>query len=130
MRKTSFKFPKKLPKKCNGFKRSGVDPEFGNHCWAWTGCQSIKNVIRGSCFTCPERGVADSITALIGALHELPRAGNAGNIYVGGSNVSSANGFVLAAGEETPPLNVDNLTDVYIDADNNGEGISYIYVIP
>lgn len=55
-------------------------------------------------------------------------AGNTGTIYVGGSNVSAANGYELVAGEPIS-LDVDNLTDVYIDAGVNGEGVSYIYVM-
>ena len=54
-------------------------------------------------------------------------AGNTGNIYVGGSGVTSSNGFVLAAGD-TVSIDTDNLSDVYIDADNSGEGVSYLII--
>ena len=55
-------------------------------------------------------------------------AGNTGDIYVGGADVAAANGFVLAA-TESISLDVDNLTDVWIDAAVNGEGVSYIYLV-
>lgn len=51
--------------------------------------------------------------------------GNAGNIYVGDSSVTSSNGFVLGAGESVT-LNVTDVTDVSIDSDNNGEGVSWV----
>lgn len=51
--------------------------------------------------------------------------GNAGNIYVGDSNVSSSNGFVLAAGESVS-MPVNDVSKIHIDADNNGEGVSWI----
>lgn len=56
-------------------------------------------------------------------------ATNTGDIYVGGSTVAAANGYVLAAGELVS-LDVDDLMDVYIDAAVNGEGVSFIYVVP
>lgn len=52
-------------------------------------------------------------------------SGNAGNIYVGDSDVDSSNGFVLGAGESIS-LPVADVADVHIDADNNGEGVSWI----
>lgn len=55
--------------------------------------------------------------------------GNTGTIYVGGSNVSSSNGYELSSSEPVS-LDVDNLTDVYIDASVAGEGVSFIYVTP
>jgi len=57
---------------------------------------------------------------LIKALH-----GNTGAIYVGDSVVDSTDGFVLFPGESVS-LAVTNLNIPYIDADNSGEGVSYI----
>lgn len=51
--------------------------------------------------------------------------GNAGSIYVGDSTVASGNGFVLGAGESIR-LHVTDVADVHIDADNAGEGVSWI----
>ena len=53
-------------------------------------------------------------------------ADNTGNIYVGGKTVSSIYGFILATSEEVTVF-VDNVdTDLYIDSDVDGEGVSFI----
>lgn len=53
-------------------------------------------------------------------------AGNGANIiFVGGSDVSSANGHRLAANEETVVL-VSDVMNVWIDADANAKGVSWI----
>ena len=60
--------------------------------------------------------------------------GNGGDIYVGANNsVASTTGYILTAGE-TVELDVSDeeydvrldLTQIWIDADNNGEGVSYL----
>lgn len=50
---------------------------------------------------------------------------NTGWIYVGANPVTSATGYVLSAGEEVF-VEVGNLSQIYIDASVNGEGVSYI----
>jgi len=62
----------------------------------------------------------ESVT--IKALHA-----NTGMIYVGDSGVDSTNGFVLDAGE-TVSMDVDNLADIYIDADTSTDGVSFLYI--
>ena len=52
---------------------------------------------------------------------------NTGNIFLGDSTVSSANGRILAPGD-TLDLAIDNLNRLYIDAAVDGEGISYLWV--
>jgi hypothetical protein len=52
---------------------------------------------------------------------------NTGLIYVGTSTVSSADGFQLSAGDSVS-LDVDNLTDVYVDSAVDTEGVSYLYI--
>lgn len=64
-------------------------------------------------------------TAANGELAIRADSGNAGDIYVGDSDVDSSNGFVLGAGESIS-LPVADVADVHIDADNNGEGVSWI----
>ena len=50
---------------------------------------------------------------------------NTGKVYVGNSSVSSSNGVELEAGDAIG-IDIDNLNKIYIDADNDGEGVSYI----
>lgn len=54
------------------------------------------------------------------ALHD-----NTGMVYVGANPVTSSTGFELAAGEEVF-LEVSSLASVYVDAAEDGEGVSYI----
>jgi hypothetical protein len=54
---------------------------------------------------------------------------NTGTIYVGGSAVTSTNGFPLGAGESVS-LDVANLNTVYVNAGNNNDGVRYIWVAP
>lgn len=51
---------------------------------------------------------------------------NTGTVYVGDGTVSSSNGFELDSGEQSPPLKVDDVSDISIDVDNGGEGVSWI----
>ena len=51
---------------------------------------------------------------------------NAGNIYLGGSGVDNTSGKIPPGG--IMPCGPCNLSEVYIDADNSGEGISYFMV--
>ena len=64
-------------------------------------------------------------TTLYSGVRVKALAGNGGWIYVGGTTVSSANGFVLDAGEEVF-LEVSNLATVWVDSSVNTEGVSYI----
>ena len=50
---------------------------------------------------------------------------NTGLVYVGGSAVSSANGYELNAGEAID-LDINKLASVYIDVQVNGEGVGFI----
>ncbi len=50
---------------------------------------------------------------------------NTNNVYVGLNGVTTLTGFQLDAGQEIF-LKVDNLATVFIDADTNGEGVSFV----
>ena len=52
---------------------------------------------------------------------------NTGTIYVGGSGVTSTNGFPLVAGESIN-LDVANLNAIYINASVNNDSIRYVWV--
>lgn len=53
--------------------------------------------------------------------------GIGGEIYVGDSNVSASNGFVLGGGSEVE-LNVTDVSNVWIDSDTNGLEASWVVV--
>ncbi len=48
--------------------------------------------------------------------HATVRAasGNPGDLYVGPSNVAVGTGFILDAGDETPPIPIDDLSKLYV----------------
>lgn len=56
---------------------------------------------------------------------------NANGVAVGGdavdATVATGSGILLYAGDWTPPLEIDDLIDVYVDALANGEGVRFIY---
>lgn len=66
-----------------------------------------------------------SSTALTSGVTVKALHGNTGMVYVGANPVTSSTGFVLDAGESIF-IETDNLADIYIDVDTNGEGVSYI----
>lgn len=54
-------------------------------------------------------------------------ASNSGIIYIGTSAVDNTNGYELLPGESVT-LDVDNVADIYIDAEYNTNGVSYICI--
>lgn len=58
-------------------------------------------------------------------------AGNSGDIYVGGYDVASTNGYVLDAGEvlkiEASPYTLVDLKDIYVDTSSNGDTVTVFY---
>lgn len=53
-------------------------------------------------------------------------SGNAGTVYVGfDSSVSSSDGFELGPGSSVS-MAVSEVSNVYVDADNSGDGVSWI----
>ena len=52
-------------------------------------------------------------------------AANLGTVYLGGVYVNAANGFPLAA-SEVINLAIDNVHRLYLDADNDGDGVAYL----
>lgn len=64
-----------------------------------------------------------------GAIIIKALVGNAGNVYVGNDgagDVTSSNGFELQPGEVVIFDHLANLSNLILDADNNGEGVSWI----
>lgn len=77
--------------------------------------------------TTPGTAVQVASTTAIGSITVKALASNAGKIYVGTSSVSSSNGFQLAAGDSVS-LDINDPSKVWLDADNAGEGVTYIYL--
>lgn len=55
-------------------------------------------------------------------------ATNTGNVFVGGTTVSSARGAVLEQARSVV-LWIDNLNKIYVDAASSADGVSYVYVV-
>ena len=54
---------------------------------------------------------------------------NAGNVYIGNDgagDVTSSNGLEMAAGDAVVFDFVGNLASIFIDSDNNGEGVAWL----
>lgn len=76
--------------------------------------------------TTPGTAVALAATqALLSGLTVKARAANTGLVFVGASDVSSANGFELAAGEQLF-IEVGDVATVFVDAAVGGEGVAWI----
>lgn len=56
-------------------------------------------------------------------------AANTGNIFVGGSTVSSTSGMILEQARSTDWFPIDDLSKIYIDAANNNDKVQYAYVV-
>ena len=57
------------------------------------------------------------------------KAGNTGNVFVGGVNVSSSRGMVLEQARSTDWMQIDNLNKIYVDVATGGDGVQYAYVV-
>jgi hypothetical protein len=55
------------------------------------------------------------------------KAANTNKIYIGGSTVDSSNGTFIYA-SQTIVIDIDDLAEIYIDADTSTEGVQYSYV--
>ena len=76
--------------------------------------------------------LSSSDTAAISLTIQAKR-GNTNAVFVGGSTVASTNGISLTAGQTWEYTSAGReeavlLSDVYIDATTNGEGITFNYV--
>jgi len=61
------------------------------------------------------------------AIHAV--AGNAGVVYIGNTgadDVASTNGFEMSAGETIVLSYVENLSDIYVDAANSTEYVTWL----
>ncbi len=54
--------------------------------------------------------------------------GNSNNVYVGGPNVLTTTGFMLDAGEVTPPIHIDDLSKVWVIGGAASQGYSWLAI--
>jgi len=57
------------------------------------------------------------------------KSGNTGNVFVGGATVSSSRGMVLEQARSSDWFPIDDLSKIYVDAANNGDGVQFSYVV-
>ena len=74
--------------------------------------------------------VALSTSQRVKALTIIAKAGNTGQVYIGGSDVSSSTNDGLDAGETISfeAVNWMDIADIFVDADTNGEGVDFYAV--
>jgi len=58
----------------------------------------------------------------------IAKENNTGNIYIGGSTVSSTSYGAKLSTLDSITLSISNTNLIYIDSDNNGEGVTYIAI--
>ncbi len=91
--------------------------------------EATPSTLRNGRKTVAVAGTAEALAASTAILAVTVKAlrTNTNNIYVGTSSVTSANGFVLSRGSSVS-FAFDNLADIFINADTNGEGVTYLAV--
>lgn len=57
------------------------------------------------------------------------KAGNTGNVFVGGSTVASTRGMVLEQARSTDWFPIDDLNKVFVDVGTGGDGVQFTYVV-
>ena len=77
-------------------------------------------------------GTAEAISSSqrVHSVTIIAKAGNTGNVYVGGSDVATTTNDGLPAGDtlSIEALNWLDLNDIYIDVDTDGEGVD-VYAV-
>ena len=89
----------------------------------------VPNAVTQSTKDITTSGTAEALAASTTAIKYViitAKSTNTGNVYIGGSGVTTSNGHPLAAGESVT-LWIDDLSEVEADVDNNGEGVRMIY---
>jgi len=81
-----------------------------------------------------DNDTAGTAVILFTAAHSIEvivkaKSTNDGMVFVGDSDVTTATGYILDAGEEVT-IKLDHLSDsIYFDVDTSGEGVSYLTVV-
>jgi hypothetical protein len=69
-----------------------------------------------------------STSTPITAVMVIAKSGNTGTIWLGGSTVAVNRGRPLLA-LQAETIQINDLNKVYIDADTNGSGVTFLYVL-
>ncbi len=62
-------------------------------------------------------------------INVFAKSGNTGNVFVGGSTVSSSRGMVLEQARSTDWFPIDNVNKVYVDVATNDDGVTFAFVV-
>jgi hypothetical protein len=68
--------------------------------------------------------VALGATIAIRRVHLKAKENNLGDIYVGGSDTQA---YTLLPGDRLPPIEINDLSKVFIDSQEDGDGVEWIY---
>lgn len=90
----------------------------GNRSSITTGEKTV--LIAGTAEQLPDIEVPEGFEAVITAKH-----GNAGRVYIGGNKEEAENHYVSLGPDDPFYEYVTNLNVIWIDVDNNGEGVDY-----
>lgn len=72
----------------------------------------------------PASGIGEDLAGGYVMIRALPI--NTGYIYLGGEGVSAHTGLILAGGDAVVFMDISLFSNLWIDADKNGEGIAWI----
>jgi hypothetical protein len=70
--------------------------------------------------------LTSTFTPVVGGIIIQAPAGNSQIIYLGGSNVTSANGFALAAGGSSPLLHINDVSKLYAISATGTQAVNWI----
>ena len=69
---------------------------------------------------------ADQLIVGPATIKALPA--NTGVMYIGGPSVTSANGYPLSAGQTLTMDHLGNMTELWVNATVNGEGVAFLAI--
>jgi hypothetical protein len=53
---------------------------------------------------------------------------NTGFCFIGGASVSALTGIGLDVGDVCPPIEIDDLSKIYVDVADSGDGVGFVFV--
>lgn len=103
---------------------SGADPFF----IAQPSAQgTVRNAFKNVAVAGTAEALVSSSTPCVSALIQA-KPGNAGNVFVGGASVpNTSNGGIVLIPGNAINISCNNLAQVYVNAANNGDGVTIVY---